>query len=278
MKTECPHCHTLFRMTEAQLEMADGMVRCGYCNTVFNALRADDFSDNDRQLDVFEDTPAPITAAAEPGDAQQAVTRDLAYPPAQTTTRSAPQHEDESVAEFAQAPDGVMPARFDTGAVDGHSTWSTLLWSVAILLLIAGLVSEYAWFNRQQLLDQRELQPYVAALCEHIRCDGYISLRDPDSIEMLNRNVYTHPNEKNALMITATFINHAGFAQALPDVQIDFSSTRGEVVASRRFKPSEYMQADHDGLQPMQPGLPISFSLEIVDPGKDAITYEFMFL
>jgi hypothetical protein len=172
----------------------------------------------------------------------------------------------------------VVPSEFRTDTPAGHTTWSTLLWSVAILLLIASLISEYAWFNRDQLLNQRQLQPYIADLCEHLPCDGYISLRDPESIEMLNRNVYTHPNEKNALMITATMINHASYSQALPDVKIDFSSTRGEVVASRRFKPAEYLPPDDDNSRLMQPDLPVSFSLEIVDPGKDAITYEFMFL
>jgi hypothetical protein len=73
-------------------------------------------------------------------------------------------------------------------------------------------------------------------------------------------------------------INHASFAQALPDVRIDFSSTRGDVVASRRFRPAEYLQPDQKDFRQMQPDTPVSFSLEIVDPGKDAITYEFMFL
>jgi len=38
MQAECPNCHTLFRITEAQLDMADGMVRCGFCKEVFNEL------------------------------------------------------------------------------------------------------------------------------------------------------------------------------------------------------------------------------------------------
>ena len=37
MQTECPHCHTLFRVNEEQLQAADGQVRCGKCNTVFTA-------------------------------------------------------------------------------------------------------------------------------------------------------------------------------------------------------------------------------------------------
>lgn len=35
--TQCPHCRTSFRVTEAQLATARGLVRCGACLEVFNA-------------------------------------------------------------------------------------------------------------------------------------------------------------------------------------------------------------------------------------------------
>ena len=38
MYTECPSCNTLFKVSTAQLKTAAGKVRCGRCNTVFNAL------------------------------------------------------------------------------------------------------------------------------------------------------------------------------------------------------------------------------------------------
>ena len=37
MKTRCPHCQTTFRVSEAQLNVAKGKVRCGKCQQVFNA-------------------------------------------------------------------------------------------------------------------------------------------------------------------------------------------------------------------------------------------------
>jgi predicted Zn finger-like uncharacterized protein len=37
LTTGCPNCATNFRLTPEQLEMADGLVRCGKCMTVFNA-------------------------------------------------------------------------------------------------------------------------------------------------------------------------------------------------------------------------------------------------
>ena len=40
MKTCCPSCQTIFRITPQQLKARAGKVRCGQCRTVFNALDA----------------------------------------------------------------------------------------------------------------------------------------------------------------------------------------------------------------------------------------------
>ncbi|MDH5484655.1 MAG: zinc-ribbon domain-containing protein, partial [Gammaproteobacteria bacterium] len=37
MQTECPHCHTVFRVSEEQLERADAQLRCGHCLAIFTA-------------------------------------------------------------------------------------------------------------------------------------------------------------------------------------------------------------------------------------------------
>lgn len=38
LQTQCPKCDTRFRVTDAQLGVANGKVRCGNCMSVFNAL------------------------------------------------------------------------------------------------------------------------------------------------------------------------------------------------------------------------------------------------
>ncbi len=38
MYTSCPECGTVYRITAAELRLADGMVRCGECPATFNAL------------------------------------------------------------------------------------------------------------------------------------------------------------------------------------------------------------------------------------------------
>src|SRR5271165_1094772 len=38
--TRCPGCKTIFRVTQQQLALRGGQVRCGHCHTVFNGIAA----------------------------------------------------------------------------------------------------------------------------------------------------------------------------------------------------------------------------------------------
>lgn len=259
MQTECPHCHTLFRITEAQLDMADGRVRCGYCKRVFDAQPENNISDNDNRLDALEDKHQD--------DIQQHERQPRGSQPIDA------EHE----TLFYGEPDDLVSDRL-RAQVDArpYSTLTTTAWSLAILVLIAALAAEYVWFNQPVLLQDQRLQPLTEQLCELTDCK-HLQMRDPSQIEMISRNIYTHPNVKDALMVSTTLVNHAAYAQPHPDVQIDFSNVRGELIASRRFLPEEYLQTDSEQLDLLQSGNPITFGLEIKDPGKEAITYEFSF-
>ena len=158
-----------------------------------------------------------------------------------------------------------------------YSIWKDLVWSLAILALTASLFVEYTWFNRNELLRNPQLRPLITQFCSVADC-GPMNLREPGEIEMTTRNIYTHPNVKNALMISGTLINHAPFEQPYPNILIDFSNVRGEVTASRIFTPEDYLQIKLSSLKPLAPNVSIDFTMEIQDPGKNAMTYEFSFL
>jgi len=250
MQTKCPHCHTLFRITEAQVDMADGMVRCGFCKQVFDA-RAKNDPIEDKQQDTQQQRRQQPEVSA--------------------------QVEAEHESLLSAEPDDIAPDELRTDSnVRPYSTLATVAWSLAILALIATLAAEYIWFNQPELLQDQRLEPLTAKLCELTDCE-HLQMRDPSQIEMISRNVYTHPNEKDALMVSTTLVNHAPYAQPYPRVQIDFSNVRGALIASRRFIPEEYLQIDSEQLQLLQSGIPITFGLEINDPGNEAITYEFSF-
>lgn len=55
MRTRCPACGTVFRVTSEQLRLKAGKVRCGHCQTVFNAF--DEFLPEDHHASASRTQP-----------------------------------------------------------------------------------------------------------------------------------------------------------------------------------------------------------------------------
>lgn len=248
MKATCPHCKTVFLITAAQLKVADGEVRCGVCRKVFKVI-------NTEQLKT------KLAEAKQP------------------KTASDPQQQDIfNDDEFAEEPRPLIPDNIRHKASTGSNHLrGGIAWGFGILLLSLSMAGQYIWFNRDDLAQHTQLKPWLTQLCVLAKCE-LANKREPDKIEMLSRNVFTHPNIKNALMISVSMKNNAEHAQSYPDVEIGFSNIRGGTVAARRFTPGEYLNVDNNKLKAMVAGATVNFSLEIQDPGKEAMTYEFSFL
>lgn len=299
MQTHCPHCETHFRITESQIDIADGYVRCGVCEEVFNIYEvANDDSPDDKQqlpLSDTDDTPEDI-------DEHQSETEDLNHEEESNFHHNALPDSDPVTSEdiFDKESDQEMPDDFfdedinepldyivptdirRSASSKPHSAAVTALWSIGILLLISSLAIEYVWFNRDEFHQFPALQAQIEKLCQQLNCKKQ-SQRDPSKIQLITRNVYSHPNEKDALMINVIMKNNADFAQAYPVMQIDFSDIRGNSVAARRFFPFEYLATRYQDSETkqqhlLQPDTDANITLEIKDPGKDAMTYEFNFL
>ncbi|MBD3620343.1 MAG: zinc-ribbon domain-containing protein [Chromatiales bacterium] len=248
MYVQCPRCEAVFRVRTRLLTQAEGMVRCGECEHVFNAM--------DTLLAVPPEAPAtppeqiPLAAVA---------------PPAQAG-------EDEPARDIPSIlAEDLRPAR-------AHgSTRGRLAWGLASLLLIATLAGQYTWYERETLYRYPALQAPIDRLCELTGCTSP-QPRDVSRVELVNRHVYSHPNIEGALMITATVVNRAPHPQPYPLLGMRFSDLQGQSVAARRFLPEEYLASPPPPGSLMEPGVPAIVNLEIVDPGERALSFEFDFL
>lgn len=75
MKTRCPSCQTTFRVSPEQLKARAGKVRCGQCQSIFNALDGLLDAPNARNDGKFAETarpdaPAPVPAPPAPATAR----------------------------------------------------------------------------------------------------------------------------------------------------------------------------------------------------------------
>ncbi len=86
----------------------------------------------------------------------------------------------------------------------------------------------------------------------------------------------THPaRHPQALLASTTLVNKATSPQPYPLLTLRFSDINGAPLAQRRFLPREYLPAGTDFKAGMTPDTPVLVELALVDPGKQAVNFEF---
>jgi len=307
MFVACSVCKTVFPVSAAQLRAAAGRVRCGSCDTVFEATGA--LFDEPREALAFAEqqlhavsreiddlvgraldavpvteTRLPQGAAPETGDndvdaaAQRLDSAPETLPPGGMA--DADTYANPVAAEFAPLPapgsDAVSPSAallFDTGPANARTSWGAI---AAALLLTALLIGQYLVSERYRLAATPALRPYLETACAALGCD--LPLRHaPAKLDVLAREIRKHPNVDDALLVSATLLNSADFTQSYPVFEVAFSDVSGTPVAVRRFLPGEYLKGV-DPSKGIAPGQQVRLMLEIVDPGDRAVSFQFDFL
>lgn len=158
-----------------------------------------------------------------------------------------------------------------------RQSWGRRLgWLFLNLLAAAVLAGQYVWFHYDELVRQDRYRPWFERLCPHIGCTLPPRV-DIEQIKSSNLVVRHHPEFAGALVVDAILYNRATFAQPFPLLELRFADINGRSVATRRFKPNEYLSGELAGQQEMPPQTPIHISLEILDPGAQAVNYSLSF-
>lgn len=77
LQTRCPKCETRFRVTDAQLSVAGGKVRCGNCMAVFNAVEHQVSGSTSRETN--EQASSPASKPEKPADQNFTTDDDLIF-------------------------------------------------------------------------------------------------------------------------------------------------------------------------------------------------------
>lgn len=160
----------------------------------------------------------------------------------------------------------VMTARRKQGWYKKRM-WAGL--SVALILL---LFIQVAWLQFDNLNRTEPYRSFYAQVCPSVGCT-LKPLVDRKKIRAYNLVVRNHPKIKEALMVDAILLNNAPFDQPFPDLVLSFSTMAEVPVASRRFTPAEYLRGELAGITLMPKNQPVHLTLELVDPGPDAVNY-----
>ena len=269
MKTECPNCGTIFNIAPLQMTRTDKRVRCSACMTVFNSdicLVIDSNQPHKKSRPETPpflqktNTPPPNTKNKEHSTEQLGETKN--YYPVPVENKN---NDEDEIPEFLRNYEETKKHRNIFGS----------LFSVAIgISLIFVLCSQSIDLFKDTLSSDHKLRPYVQLFCQYTNCK-LEPLRSVQSFKLIKRNIYSHPNQKGELIISAVFKNDAPFSQAYPKIRISMSDIQGNLVAQRIFSAGEYLTIPN---QQMLKGSTATLSLNIIDPGHNALTFELEFI
>ena len=279
----CPHCQTSFRITKAQLNAADGSVRCGSCLQVFNAV--DQLEQASPASTPDDDNATPdTTITAEPSQNPLSQQQTPA-----TETMAQPDQGSGHEAKIASAPvefNGHQQQTIDQlieelDEQESESTVNTpqhrrVRWIIAALALSLLLLGQFAWFNLPVLSLNPALRGAYATMCQLLDCTlpPQVNIQAIRSLELVVRS---HPNHQDVLQVDTVIINEASHTQPFPDLQLTFTDINGRVVANRTFTPPEYLAGELAGSLVMPKAQPVRLGLEIIDPGEEAVNYQLKF-
>lgn len=221
--TVCPHCDTRFKISAAQLELPNGMVRCGHCQRVFD-LRINFVSAQaDRQLKLpILDEPI------EPSPTDLVVLQPMTLA--------------EQVAIVQDEEETQHPIKY--------RAWP---WAIASCGLLLTLFIQAVYFFRVDLAArQPDLKPALVKACQILNCTVPL----PQKAELLSIEssaLDADPVHQDQIMLSALLRNRAAYALAFPDLELTLNDTRDQPIARRVFTPADYLppvESRESGLLP----------------------------
>lgn len=199
--------------------------------------------------------------------AGEPLTEDTDAPPVSTT-----QEKDDTQKATQTRPGYTLPLEHDATR---SSLRGPLLWGSGILLMLAALTMQYIYYHRIPFAQEPSLRPLLARMCLITGCQ-LPAQRDLSRIELGKHLVQVHPRYVGSLLITANLVNRADFAQPFPIVEVVMTDLEQKQVARRRFMPGEYLIGGN-GQRDLPPSTEVPLMLEVLDPGNNAVGFEFNF-
>ena len=271
MKTRCPDCQTVFRITAEQLAARAGKVRCGHCRKVFNAL------DDQFEGPLPAVAPTPMRATA-----PEPLSSDLKIEPKVTERRFSPSSqapgEDGRLPPYDALSGSVKPEAEpilprETREIPGYSKWaegpigipseksSRRPFRLAAAVLSLVLVGQAVFHFRGELaILAPRLRPALDAFSRAV--DGPLPL--PEHAELISietSDLQTDLARGRLLVLNTTLRNKAPYGQAYPSLELWLTDTQDKVLARRVFSPQDYLPAEAAALPAFPPNVDVAVRL-----------------
>jgi len=240
--TQCPECGTRFKVSQIQLDMHQGMVRCGCCQAIFNATK---------KLHDNEFSPQ-LTLTLVHEDMQQARV--------ESPVENVPATHDKF--DFSHLATANIEKILETGSsiVKKKVHWS---WVVFTLLLFIVLLAQATYFFRVELAAYFPgTKLALMSYCKLLNCN--IPL--PQKIEQLSiesSDLESDPKQASVIALNAILRNRAPYAQTYPNLELTLTNSMDEALARRIFSPAEYLKPGEEEKQGLLPNHEIGIKLHL---------------
>ncbi|MDR1708488.1 MAG: zinc-ribbon domain-containing protein [Candidatus Accumulibacter sp.] len=257
MKTRCPDCQTVFRVTPEQIKARAGMVRCGHCQAVFDAF--EELVDERRGARAEAAAKAPAAnrvsapaPVADPGEAARAGREAGLISPREMA----------EIPGYSKWNEGIVAAPAAFGA-DAPSPWPFVAASAALALVLAGQMLFH--FRTEAALAAPSLRPAIDAFSEALGAPLQLPRR-ADLVSIEASDLQFDPANEDLLVLNATLRNKAPHAQAYPSLELTLTDTLDAPIARRVFGPADYLPAAAPGAAfPAQSDAGVRLWLETVE-------------
>ena len=278
----CPHCKTSFHIHAEHLAIAKGVGRCGSCLQIFNIADqlpsnntpqdiikseqltgSSNLDDQDSLFDDFFDKLSQDENANKEGDVVDI--KDEALDTTESLT-------DTTIDSTIDSP---IDSLLDTPIEEEQKPQKnyTPFWLTLSFMMILVMLAQIIYFKFDTLSQDPNYRPIYSIICQIVDCQ-LPELQDVSQISTQHFTVRQHPSIAQALSIDTLLINDSPHQQSFPDLKISFTDAENQVVASRSFKPKEYLAGELTGETTMPSQVPIHIALEIINPSDSAMNYQ----
>lgn len=229
--TQCPHCATHFKITEEQRIAHDGMVRCGKCQTVFNAVENLYVPPEQLDLPLVLDDIADVTAIHPAYTPYATVDSPVSISPAAARLAN----------DFSHIPDIYLTHKAQPSTP--RRTW---LWALCSILVAILLLLQTAYFMRIEIVARLPgIKPAMINICAQLDC----TIPLPQKIDLLSiesSELEADPGQANIITLHALLRSRAPYAMAYPSIELTLTDTQDNALARRNFIPADYLPSGED--------------------------------
>jgi predicted Zn finger-like uncharacterized protein len=150
------------------------------------------------------------------------------------------------------------------------------LWLIGSILLVLPLAAQVAWQLRYDLIHYTTGRQTLNQICQVAGCEVPVR-RALDNIVIQARNLSSHPDIPEALLLQLSMVNTAAFEQPFPRLTLSLYNDTGTLIARRTFAADDYLPAEYSPQDLMPKGQPVWIEMELVDPGKEVTGFSFDF-